>query len=83
VDTFFLEAQGYEVEDSTVYQDNLSTMMLAKNGRVSNSKRIRHINIRFFFVANRIKSGEISLQHEPTATMLADFFTKPLQGAAF
>jgi len=81
---YFLEAQGYySVQDSTVYQDNLSTLMLATNGKASSSKRTRHINIRFFFVADRIQSGEIDLQHEPTAAMLADFFTKPLQGAAF
>ncbi len=25
---YFLQAQGYEVQDSKVYQDNLSTMLL-------------------------------------------------------
>jgi len=58
-------------------------MMLATNGRASDSKRTRHINIRFFFVADRSASKKISLQREPTVTMLADFFTKPLHGAAF
>ena len=80
---YFLKAQGYKIQDLAIYQDNLSTMMLAINGRASSSKHTRHINILFFFVADRIKSKEIQLEHDPTTTMLADFFTKPLQGVDF
>jgi hypothetical protein len=36
---FFLEAQGYGVEESVIYQDNQSAILLAKNGRRSSSKR--------------------------------------------
>jgi hypothetical protein len=80
---YFLEAQGYKVNDSTVYQDNQSAILLEKNGRGSSSKRTRHINIRYFFITDRIESGEISVQYCPTADMISDFFTKPLQGTAF
>ena len=30
---YFLEAQGFVVNDNIVYQDNMSTMKLAENGR--------------------------------------------------
>jgi hypothetical protein len=30
-----------------------------------------------------VQSGEIKLEYCPTGVMLADYFTKPLQGAAF
>jgi hypothetical protein len=44
----------------------------------------RHINIRYFFIADRgISQGEVNLVHCPTGIMIADFFTKPLQGALF
>ena len=43
----------------------------------------RHINIRYFFVQDRIGSGEIKVEYCPTAEMLADYFTKPLQGVLF
>jgi hypothetical protein len=79
----FLEAQGYGIKDSMVYQDNKSTMLLAENGRASSSKRTRHINIRYFFVTDLIKSGQIRIEHCPTQEMVSDYFTKPLQGAAF
>ena len=79
----FLEAQGCKAEKNTVHQDNQSAMLLEKNGRGSSSKRTRHINVRYFFVSDRIKSGEMNVEHCPTGDMVADFFTKPLQGAKF
>jgi hypothetical protein len=40
---YFLEAQGYTISSNIVYQDNMSTLSLAKNGYVSSSKRTKHI----------------------------------------
>jgi hypothetical protein len=80
---YFLEAQGYEVRDSKIYQDNQSTMLLANNGRASSSKRTRHIALRYYFVTDRVKAKEVSIEYCPTEEMNADFFTKPLQGALF
>ena len=80
---YFLEAQGYGTEESIIYQDNQSAILLAKNGRGSSSKRTRHINIRYFFVADRIASKEVKVEYCPTGEMIADYFTKPLQGSLF
>jgi hypothetical protein len=71
------------VEENKVYQDNQSSMLLEKNGRGSSSKRTRHINIRYFFVTDRIKSKELCVEYCPTGDMVGDFFTKPLQGSLF
>jgi len=78
----FLIGQGYNMAPATVYQDNMSTIALLKNG-CSNSSRTRHIAIRYFFVSDRVKSGEIKIEYMPTGEMLADILTKPLQGALF
>jgi hypothetical protein len=80
---YFLEAQGYGVNDSLMYQDNQSAILLEKNGRASSGKRTRHINIRYFFVTDRIATGEVKVEYCPTGEMLGDFFTKPLQGTLF
>ena len=80
---YFLEAQGFDISDSIVFQDNQSAILLEKNGRASSSKRTRHINIRYFFVKDRIDAGEVRIEYCPTQHMLADFFTKPLQGTQF
>jgi len=79
----FLLDQGFSILDNIVYQDNQSAILLAKNGRSSSGKRTRHIDIRYFFVSDRIKQGEVRIEYCPMADMLGDFFTKPLQGAAF
>jgi Reverse transcriptase (RNA-dependent DNA polymerase) len=80
---YFLQAQGMEVGPSKIYQDNLSAMLMEKNGRGSSSKRTRHIDIRYFFIADRVNSKQVTIEHCPTELMIGDFFTKPLQGAAF
>ena len=79
----FLEAQGYKMSASDVYQDNQSATLLEKNGKASSSRRTRHINIWYFFVTDRVAKGEIIIKYCPTKEMLADFFTKPLQGSPF
>jgi hypothetical protein len=80
---YFLQAQGYDVRENKVFQDNQSAILLEKNGRRSSSRRTRHINIRYFFVTDRIQSKEVAVEYCPTGDMLADMFTKPLQGSAF
>lgn len=80
---YFLDFQGYRVKDNVVYQDNQSAILLEQNGKGSSSKRATHINIRFFFVTDRINAGELSVSHCPTGEMTADVFTKPLQGSHF
>jgi KUP system potassium uptake protein len=81
--TYFLEAQVYPVKPVTIHQDNMSTMLLANNGRASSSKRTRHINIRYFFITDRIGRREIAVKYCPTDDMIADFYTKPLNGSKF
>ena len=80
---YFLEAQGHLITHNIIYQDNQSSILLEKNGKASSSKRRRHINIRYFFITDRIKSGEVTVEYCPTGDMIADPFTKPLQGSAF
>ena len=80
---YFLDAQGYPLEPSVVHQDNLSAKLLETNGRGSSSKRTRHMNIRYFFVADVIARNHITLEYCPTDEMIGDFFTKPVGGAKF
>ena len=68
---------------NTVYQDNLSAILLEVNGKRSSSKRTRALNICYFFITDQVESGNISIEYCPTKSMIADFFTKPLQGETF
>ena len=79
---YFMEAQGYGVT-TILNQDNQSTIKLADNGKASSGKGTRHINIRYFFITDRIARKEIAVQYCPIKEMVADYFTKPLQGELF
>ena len=78
----FLLSQGYKLDETVVYQDNASTVALANKGQ-STSEATRHINVRFFYVHDKIASGDIKLVHKYTNEMVADILTKPLQGSLF
>ena len=78
-----MEAQGCNVTDNVIEQDNRASISLENNGKASSSKRTKHINIRFFFVTDRIAKGEVRVEWCPTLEMIGDCMTKPLQGALF
>jgi hypothetical protein len=80
---YFLMSQGYGVTQNLLLQDNRSSMLLEKNGRASSGKRTRHINIRYYFITDRVNMKEIEIEWCPTKEMVADFMTKPLQGSHF
>ena len=80
---YFLEAQGYKVNDNILFQDNRSMMLLAKNGKASSTKCTKHINIWYFFITDRIAKGDLTVEWCLTTDMVGDYMTKPLQGALF
>ena len=80
---YFLECQGYTIDEYIVFQDNMSAMSLEKNGRVSSSKRTKHIKAKYFLIKDYYDAEEIDIKFCPTDEMWADILTKPLQGQKF
>jgi hypothetical protein len=78
----FIMGQGYDQGPVVIYQDNLSCMALVKRGGPG-SERSRHINIRHFWVAERVTAGEVIVEHLGTNLMFANALTKPVQGVQF
>jgi len=78
----FLISQGHELGPAKVRQDNKSTMAMVEKGR-STSERTRHISVRYFFIKDRVDSGDLAIEYTPTKEMIADILTKPLQGDLF
>ena len=78
----FLIGQGLELGPVRTWQYNKSTILLASRGKNS-SPRTKHVAVRYFFPKDRIDQGELSLSYLPTAEMVADILTKPLQGEHF
>ena len=79
----FMAAQDQTILETLLHQDNESAIKLEVNGIASSSKRTRHINIKYFFVKDRLEAEKIKVVFCPTDQMIADYFTKPLQGSLF
>ena len=79
----FFKEQGYDIRNNYVYQDNESAAKLEINGRNSCTRNSRHVDIKFFWVKDRVDKKEVEIKYCPTTLMLADYFTKPLQGTVF
>jgi hypothetical protein len=71
-----------ETGPAIIKQDNQATMTMVRNGK-STSNRSKHINIRYFWLQDRVNQGEVKLEYCPTQDMVADILTKPLQGELF
>ena len=80
---YFIQAQGYSIECIGLYQDNISTQLLIKNGWMSSGKCTKHIKAKFFFIKDRVDDGEIKVFNCPTHKMWVHVMTKPLQGMVF
>ena len=79
----FQEAQGYSIDYSEIFQDNTSAQLLEINGKLSSTKRTKHINAKFFFVKDKVDKGEANITNCPTEVMWADVNSKPLQCTIF
>ena len=64
-------------------QDNTSAIQLERNGKRSSTKRTRHINIKYFYITNKVKEEGLKIVHCPTKSMCSDYLTKSLGGNLF
>jgi len=61
--------------------DNKSTIELAKNS--VNHERSKHIDVRFHFIREQVKEGNVELEHVESCAQVADMFTKPMPSFLF
>jgi hypothetical protein len=80
---YFMKAQGYDVKENIVFQDNKSSILFEKNGKASSSKHTKHIKIPYFFIIYRVSKEEVLVFWCPTGDMIGDYATKPPQGVLF
>ena len=46
---YFLDIQGYGCTEIIIYQDNQSAILMETNGKMSSTRRTKHINVRYFY----------------------------------
>ena len=56
---------------------------MEKNGKKSSTKNTKHINMRYYYIKDRVETEDVVIDNFPTEEMLGDHFTKTLQGALF
>ncbi len=66
LDRYFIQEQGYKLGPSVIYQDNESAILVEVNGKGSTPKQTKNIKARYFFVQDKVESGDV--------------LTKPQQG---
>ena len=64
-----------------LFCDNKSTVMYSNNNR--SSTKSKHIDIKFLVVKEIVQSGQLSIEHIGTNSMVADPLTKRLPPKVF
>ncbi len=62
-DRYFMQEQGYDMDPSLLYQDNMSAILLETNGRASSSKRTTHINVKYYLIKDKVDQKEITIEN--------------------
>jgi hypothetical protein len=65
-----------EHEKPSLLMDNQSAIRLIHNQEFH--KRSKHIEVRYFFVRDMVKRGDLKVKYVASDHQLADIFTKPL-----
>jgi len=64
-----------------IFEDNQSAICMAKNPQFHG--RTKHIEIKYQFIQEQIKSGTVELKYCPTEDMITDILTKGLHKEKF
>ena len=68
---------GYEIKGaSTLYLDNQSAIAVSRNPE--HHGRMKHLDLRFYWLRDVCKAGLIDVKYLPTRQMSADILTKTL-----
>jgi hypothetical protein len=74
-----LEELGYPQETVILREDNQACIELGKFPAYDH-KRTKHIDVRYFWIRDHIKNGNMKFEYCPTKSQWADIFTKQLAG---
>ena len=78
----FLAEIGFpQTQPTVIYEDNESTINLALSPGIG--KKSKHIKLRYHYIKDMIKTGEIVIEYIDTKLQRANILTKPLANAQF
>lgn len=65
-------------KSATINTDSQSCIALIENHRTGG--RTKHMDTKYHYIKDVVRSGEVTLKYHPTETNIADLMTKPLGG---
>lgn len=71
---------GININCITLYEDNQSAIKIAHN---PGNRRVKHLDIKHYFIKEKLDNGIINIEYVCTNEQLGDLFTKPLGGNLF
>ena len=77
-----MEELGYPQKIISIEQDNKSAIQIM-NRRPGKMGKSKSISIKYYWIIQTINDGIITLKYGPSKQILADGFTKPLNGIDF
>ena len=90
---YFFEAQAADLSENSklkclgkqniIEQDNTSAIQLESNGKRSSTRCTKHIDIRYFYVTDKVKDGTVQVTYKPTTDVPGNYLTKSLTGSLF
>jgi hypothetical protein len=83
LDSLFHEGAGLRCQGQHFVPRQQDSILLEKNGKASSIKRMKHINIKYFFITEKVSKEEVSVVWCPTGDTIGDYATKPLHGGLF
>lgn len=69
------------LESTIIYCDNQSCIRLSKHPVFH--ERSKHIEIKYYFIRDKVQEGEVNLKYIPTDEQTIDILTKPLSRIKF
>ena len=79
----FMHHQGNINKSNKLFQLNKSAMRMKINERNYCTGNYQNINIRYFFIKDRVDKGDLRIMYCTTQLILEDYFTKTLKGSLF
>jgi hypothetical protein len=73
---------GFNIRPIKIHEDNQATIAIVKGDDKFND-RLKHIDIKYFFIRDKIQGGDIAVVPIATEHQLADIFTKLMVGVRF
>jgi hypothetical protein len=52
-----------DMDPLVLRQDNMSAILLETNGKTSSNKRMKHIQVKYLYIKEKVDNGYVEIKH--------------------